>query len=95
MPHLEWQEDDMKYNLAFLPLVGVIIGALEYALIRFALYYELPEVFSIAVISAIPLIVTGGFHVDGFMDTQVCSLELIFHSRILMRFAPNSSGLRS
>lgn len=70
MPHFVWEKDDMKYNLAFLPLVGAVIAALEYFLIRFALGHEVPMLATAAIASATPLLITGGFHVDGFMDTQ-------------------------
>lgn len=70
MPHFEWKEEDMKYNLAFLPLVGAVIGAIEYLLIRKAFRFNLPMVAVMAFAGLVPLIVTGGFHLDGFMDTQ-------------------------
>ena len=70
MPQFQWTQKDMKYNLAFLPLVGAVIGLLEYLCLGAFGRYELPEVFKIAALCAIPLVVTGGFHVDGFMDSQ-------------------------
>lgn len=70
MPQFEWKEKDMKYNLAFLPAVGLVIGVLEYLALSLFGRYDLPDAFKIAVLMAIPLAITGGFHVDGFMDTQ-------------------------
>lgn len=70
MPQFEWRKDDMKYNLAFLPVVGLVIGAIEYLLVALFSRYDFPEVFRIAVLCAVPLLITGGFHMDGFMDTQ-------------------------
>ncbi len=70
MPQFEWKEDDMKYMLCFFPWIGAVIGVLLW------LWYELCHNFNIGsicyvLISAlIPLAVTGGFHVDGFMDTM-------------------------
>ncbi len=70
MPVFTWEKEDMRYNLVFLPFVGLVIGAVEYLCLFLLTGHELPEVFMIAILSLIPLVITGGFHVDGFMDTQ-------------------------
>lgn len=69
MPNFKWDSEDMKYHLVFFPWIGAVIGLLEYGLWWLAKEYQLPEVSFIAFAMAIPLLVTGGFHVDGFMDT--------------------------
>lgn len=70
MPRFEWGSSDMKYHLCFFPWVGAVIGGLEY--LWFYLYgqWELGRLLFLLVAVAIPLLVTGGFHVDGFMDTM-------------------------
>ena len=35
MPQFAWNEKSMRYALAFFPLVGMIIGALQLALFHF------------------------------------------------------------
>ncbi|MBR0225074.1 MAG: adenosylcobinamide-GDP ribazoletransferase [Thermoguttaceae bacterium] len=70
MPQFEWREGDLKHNLVFLPWVGAVVGALVYASMAFFERVSIPLVAQVAIVSAIPLIVTGGFHVDGFMDVQ-------------------------
>lgn len=74
MPKFNWESEDMKYHLIFFPLVGAVIGALEYGwyYLAFNLWPE-PGVYVFPfylVAIAIPIFVTGGFHVDGFMDTS-------------------------
>lgn len=70
MPSFEWKEEDMKHNLIFLPWIGAVIGGLCFGVnVLFGLK-PLPYVCVVSVFSVIPLIVTGGFHVDGFMDVQ-------------------------
>lgn len=70
MPVFEWREEDLKDNIVFLPWVGLVIGILcFYAGILFDTF-KLPLIVEISVISVIPLLVTGGFHVDGYMDVQ-------------------------
>lgn len=70
MPVFEWTSDDMKYNLVFLPGVGIVIGVAEYILWYFMQLINIPATAQLAFMSAIPLLITGGFHVDGFMDTM-------------------------
>ncbi len=68
MPRFEWKEEDMRYNLCFLPFVGALIGALVYGSLYLIDLAALPLLLKICASSVIPIIVTGGFHVDGFMD---------------------------
>ncbi|SDH30148.1 cobalamin-5'-phosphate synthase [Pseudobutyrivibrio sp. 49] len=69
MPRFNWDSEDMKYHLIFFPFVGMIIGAVLY--LWHKLYYVLPiNAIPFATISiVIPILITGGFHVDGYMDT--------------------------
>ncbi len=69
MPNFTWDSEDMKYQLVFFPWVGAVIGLLEYLLFCLAKSYEMPMPSFAAFAMVIPLVVTGGFHVDGFMDT--------------------------
>lgn len=70
MPKFDWASDDMKYHLIFFPWVGAVIGALEYLLFWLYGKYEFPNLAFAALAIAIPLLITGGFHLDGFMDTS-------------------------
>lgn len=70
VPIFEWQEADMKYNLVFLPWVGAVIGALVAGAVLGMRALGLALVPQLLLASVLPLLVTGGFHVDGFMDTQ-------------------------
>ncbi|MCC8141559.1 MAG: adenosylcobinamide-GDP ribazoletransferase [Lachnospiraceae bacterium] len=70
MPQFEWEEKEMRYAVCFFPLVGVAIGALT------CLWFFIAVRFSVGVLcfalvgTAIPLLVTGGMHMDGYMDTM-------------------------
>ena len=70
MPQFEWKEDDMRYMLCFFPWIGAVIG------ICLWLWAVLCEKAGIGILafttigSVIPILITGGFHVDGFMDTM-------------------------
>lgn len=69
VPQFDWTEKHMKYALCFFPAVGVFCGGglwLWYALCcRFAV----GGVLFAAVAAVLPLLITGGIHMDGFMDT--------------------------
>ena len=70
MPHFEWKEKELRYHLIFFPWIGGVIGLLlvlwQYAAERAGI----GQLAFVLVSAAIPLLVTGGFHVDGFMDTM-------------------------
>lgn len=70
MPRFEWKKDDMQYSISAFPLVGAVIGALFFALYRACTHLALPGTASALLLTAVPLIITGGFHVDGFMDVS-------------------------
>lgn len=75
MPNVEWSEKNMKYTLCFFPLIGVIIGAILYGW-SIAWPYLCNYTFLPAVVYVIvPVIISGGTHVDGFIDTvdAICS----------------------
>ena len=70
MPRFSWEEEDMRYHMVFFPWVGMVIGGLEYLLLQVVTGPELPMLFRMALAGVVPLLVTGGFHVDGFMDVR-------------------------
>jgi len=67
-PYRPWDEDARGLMTACLPIVGAVIGALWYA---FALIGQalLPERLCAALIAALPFLLTGFMHLDGFMDS--------------------------
>lgn len=69
MPGFKWESKDMQYSLCFFPFVGALIGGVEWALFCVTRDTQIPLLFSVMVAMAIPLIITGGIHIDGFMDT--------------------------
>ena len=67
MPTFRWEDWDYRHAISFLPLIGAVIGLLVAA----AAFLEgLPVFVLSAIFALIPLIVTGGFHLDGFMDVM-------------------------
>ncbi len=69
VPQIKWDTKSMKYALCFFPVVGILIGAAVCAA-GFAMFrINMPELFRAAILTAVPVIVTGGIHLDGFLDT--------------------------
>ncbi len=63
-------DDDIAHAIMFLPLVGAFTGACVYA-VRYVLSLLLAPLLVRAVSPVIVVLsVTGGFHVDGYMDTE-------------------------
>lgn len=69
MPHFEWREEDMKYTLCFFPWVGGIIGFFVWLVWLLGTNLELEPAFLAAVLCVLPLLISGGIHMDGYLDT--------------------------
>lgn len=69
MPRVEWTAEAMKYALCYFPLVGVVIGALLILFHWLADRLGLGQTAVSCIGTALPLLVTGGIHMDGFLDT--------------------------
>ena len=70
VPKTEWDEKSMRYTMCFFPLVGIVIGAVMYAAGAFMLKMDIGPLLKAAVMTVIPVAVTGGIHLDGFLDTM-------------------------
>ena len=70
MPRIEWTEERMRYTLCFFPLIGTVIGAVMLLWARFGRGITGNESLYAAVMVLIPLIITGGIHLDGLLDTS-------------------------
>ncbi len=70
VPKVGWTDDGMKYALCFFPAVGLAEGILFTAVWYLLNRMEFGAVFQAAVLTVLPVLVTGGIHVDGFLDTM-------------------------
>lgn len=69
MPKAEWDEENLKYVMCFFPLIGAVIGVLIFLWNFVWNLSSMSRVFHTVVIVLIPLVITGGIHMDGFLDT--------------------------
>ncbi|MGN0349316.1 MAG: adenosylcobinamide-GDP ribazoletransferase [Roseburia sp.] len=70
VPQFEWKEEDMRYMLCFFPWIGAVIGGCLSLWSYVCSIVQIGELCYCVIGAAIPLMITGGFHVDGFMDTM-------------------------
>ncbi len=68
VPRVEWKEDNMRWSLACLPVVGLIGGGLMAGWTALAGVVSVSPVFFGAVAVLLPILLSGGFHMDGFLD---------------------------
>lgn len=68
-PTVEWTRQRLRYVMCFFPVVGIFCGFFM------GLWFRLADLFHVSPLSAgifgtvIPILVTGGIHMDGFLDT--------------------------
>lgn len=70
MPNVEWTKENMRFSICFLPLVGAVTGLLEGLWILACLRFGIGRITEVLILAAIPIMLTGGIHLDGFMDTM-------------------------
>lgn len=70
MPRVEWNEKNLRYALCFFPFVGAVTGALLFCWMFLCQWYSANLLLQTLPMLAIPLLVTGGIHADGFLDTS-------------------------
>lgn len=63
-----WEEKARDRMLCCLPVIGLEIGLLWWAVGAVALRLELPGLIGAALLCAVPYFLTGFMHLDGFMD---------------------------
>ncbi len=70
VPQFAWEEEDMEYMMCFFPWIGGAIGLVFYGWLALCEKVQIGALCRACVAAAIPLIISGGFHVDGYMDTM-------------------------
>ena len=70
VPRVDWERENMRYAMCFFPMIGVVIGAVMYLAGWLLDKTSVGGLFRGVVFTLIPIIITGGIHMDGFMDTM-------------------------
>lgn len=70
MPHIPWNQKGMQYSMCAFPLVGVVIFACGFGMFVLLSYvFPFSDVGTAAVLTVLPVLMNGGIHMDGFLDT--------------------------
>ena len=69
MPQVPWQADTMRYLFCFFPWVGLLIGGLCLGWAWLCRAWHAGEMLFAGGMTLLPLIVSGGIHLDGMVDT--------------------------
>ena len=67
VPQVQWTKERMKYAMCFFPLIGAVIGLMEYGAILLFRTMGFPFLAQILPV-VIPVADTGGIHMDGLLD---------------------------
>lgn len=75
MPASEWTEENISYAFIFFPWVGALIGLFNYGIFTLKEWCAcrgtgISELTFVVAMVILPLLITGGIHMDGFLDTQ-------------------------
>ncbi len=68
--NFNWEKENMKYCLLFLPVVGIVEGVFLIAFSMFLNKLNVNPILIAAVLTVLPILYTGGIHMDGFLDTM-------------------------
>ena len=69
LPQTEWNARNMRYALCAFPIIGLVCGGLWWGWSGVCDWLSAPTVLRGAGLCLIPVLVTGGIHLDGYADT--------------------------
>ena len=69
MPRADWNDKNMRYAFCWFPVIGLVIGLVTRGVFYILTDWQVGDVFRGVCLMAVPLLITGGIHLDGFMDT--------------------------
>lgn len=69
VPRADWDKENMKYMICFFPMIGLVIGLLIRGYGKLCALAGFGALMRAAGFVLIPVLVTGGIHLDGYLDT--------------------------
>lgn len=69
MPKVEWDKESIKYTFIFFPWIGLLIGVISYLWMMFSSIHDINNNLEAVILAFLPLILSGGIHMDGLIDT--------------------------
>ena len=74
IPYKAWKDEAVRHMMKFYPLVGLVVGLINYTVFIVTEYFNLSNILISAITMVTPFIITGMLHLDGYMD--VCDALL-------------------
>ncbi|MBQ1596152.1 MAG: adenosylcobinamide-GDP ribazoletransferase, partial [Clostridia bacterium] len=68
VPQVEWNEKNRKYSMLAFPLVGLVLGLCWVIVASVCRHFGLPALLTGGLLTALPVLVAGGIHLDGYAD---------------------------
>ena len=68
MPQFTWEKEDMKYSIVFFPLIGAVLFAVIGIIRCLGAIFDMGSIPTGLFMMAAIVLITGGIHVDGYMD---------------------------
>ena len=68
VPRFDWSDENMRFSLCFLPVIGLIEGLLLFSWRFFCDCTGTGNIFFASGAVLIPILLTGGIHIDGYCD---------------------------
>jgi adenosylcobinamide-GDP ribazoletransferase len=69
VPRADWDKENMKYMMCFFPAIGIVTGVLVFLYGKLCALLGFGSLMRAAGFVLIPVIISGGIHLDGFLDT--------------------------
>lgn len=70
MPRIDWTKENMRYTMCFFPLIGIVIGGVMLLWSYIGKAADFGMLFYSVILVMIPVVITGGIHLDGLLDTS-------------------------
>ena len=68
MPQFPWNRENMRYSLCAFPLIGLVIGLICWGVWAVCAWLSIPVLLRGGLLCLVPVLVTGGIHLDGYAD---------------------------
>lgn len=70
VPSIDWDDKNMKYSMCFFPVVGMIEAAVMLLWYYISMKLGFGLIFTTSIYLLIPVVITGGIHLDGLLDAS-------------------------
>lgn len=69
LPRVAWTKENTKHVMCFFPVVGILTGGCVWGIGTLLLRNDCGTLFFAAMMTLLPIVINGGIHMDGLLDT--------------------------